>query len=160
MDKKQQKFLIEFFLFALFSCIIPFVFIAWRYELFSKVSRVSLSGWGIIAIIIIFVFAIYVAKSIKRAYRNRKRWSMTVQVIDGVAKVLLPLLALFFTMNAIIASADLFKQALIVVIICEGIAIPINPLPKWEVDNFKAGEEERMESFLEKFKIWWKGKDE
>lgn len=141
----KKEFWIRFSLFAVFACILPFIFIAWRYSIFKKVSSISLNGWGLIAILIVILFVRYVAKVVEK----QKKWSMSKQIFLGVLKVLVPLVCLYAGLTAMKSNIDLFLQSLLVVIICETIAIPVNPLPKWQMENdisfFKSivkGEEE------------------
>jgi len=129
MSKKQ--FWIRFGLFMLFSCIIPFIFIAFRYKIFNKVSNISLSGWGLIGILIVIVFVFYIVKSINKI----KKWSMTKQIFLGIFRIIIPLLCLYFALNAIKTNIDLFMQSLLMVIACESIAIPINPIPKMQEES-------------------------
>ena len=58
-------------------------------------------------------------------------WSMLKQVLNGVGKVIIPLMALLCVVMAISSNIKYFEQALCCVIICEAIAIPINPFPQW-----------------------------
>ena len=145
MTKKQ--FWIRLPLFILFACVIPFVFIAWRYKIFNKVSNISLSGWGLIGILIVVIFVIYLVKSVEKI----KKWSLTKQIFVGVFKIIVPLLCLYFGLRCIKESVELFMQALIVVIFSEMIAIVVNPIPQAqensEIDYFseifkKEGEKE------------------
>lgn len=154
MEEKNQKklFIVRFILFAVFACIIPFAFIAWRYHIFSRVDNISLSGWGIIAIVIAFVFVVYVAKMLKRGLP----YSMLTQCITGFLKITLPLIILYFVINSIKNHSEIFMQSLIVVIISETIAIPINPFPKWLNDN----QIKKEDSYFKKLKDWWKTKDD
>lgn len=145
MTKKQ--FWVRLLLFITFGCIIPFVFIAWRYKIFNKVSNISLSGWGLIGILIVILFVFYLVKAVS----NIKKWSLTKQIFLGVFKVIVPLLCLYFGLRCIRESVDLFMQALVVVIFSEMIAIIVNPIPQAqensEIDYFsqifkKKGEKE------------------
>jgi len=145
MTKKQ--FWIRLPLFILFACVIPFVFIAWRYKIFNKVSNISLSGWGLIGILIVVIFVIYLVKAVEKI----KKWSLTKQIFIGVFRVIVPLLCLYFGLRCIRESVDLFMQALVVVIFSEMIAIVVNPIPQAqensEIDYFsqifkKKGEKE------------------
>lgn len=129
----MKKFVIRFILFTLFACILPFTFIAWRYELFNKVDEVSLTGWGVIGILIIAVFCIYVLNAIKKGMP----YSMFTQVVDGILKVEMPLVIFYLMLTSIQSTIELFLQCLICIIVCEAIAIPINPLPKWIKENLK-----------------------
>ena len=150
MEKKI--FLARIILFTIFACVLPFSFIAWRYHIFTTLNSVSLSGWGIIAIVIALVFIVYVARMLKRGMP----YSMLTQCIGGLLKVTLPLILLYVVVNAIKNQSEIFLQALLVVIISETIAIPINPFPKWLNDN----QIKKEDSYFEKLKNWWKTKDE
>ena len=150
MEKKI--FLARLILFTIFACVLPFSFIAWRYHIFTTLNSISLSGWGIIAIVIALVFIVYVARMLKRGMP----YSMLTQCIGGLLKVTLPLIILYVVVNAIKNQSEIFLQALLVVIISETIAIPINPFPKWLNDN----QIKKEDSYFEKLKNWWKTKDE
>lgn len=150
MEKKI--FLARLILFTIFACVLPFSFIAWRYHIFTTLNSISLSGWGIIAIVIALVFIVYVARMLKRGMP----YSMLTQCIGGLLKVTLPLILLYVVVNAIKNQSEIFLQALLVVIISETIAIPINPFPKWLNDN----QIKKEDSYFEKLKNWWKTKDE
>lgn len=150
MEKKI--FLARLILFTIFACVLPFSFIAWRYHIFTTLNSVSLSGWGIIAIVIALAFIVYVARMLKRGMP----YSMLTQCIGGLLKVTLPLIILYVVVNAIKNQSEIFLQALLVVIISETIAIPINPFPKWLNDN----QIKKEDSYFEKLKNWWKTKDE
>lgn len=150
MEKKI--FLARLILFTIFACVLPFSFIAWRYHIFTTLNSVSLSGWGIIAIVIALVFIVYVSRMLKRGMP----YSMITQCIGGLLKVTLPLVILYVVVNAIKNQSEIFLQALLVVIISETIAIPINPFPKWLNDN----QIKKEDSYFEKLKNWWKTKDE
>ena len=130
----KKEFWTRFGLFTLFACIVPFGFIAWRFDLFTKVSKISVGGWGILAIIIAFVFVIYVLKMLKKGMP----YSMTTQCINGMLKVVAPLLCLLFVLLAIRTNIDLFIQALYIVIGSEIVAVPLNPFPKWQNENENA----------------------
>jgi hypothetical protein len=129
MEKKDKKiFALRVFLWSLFSCIIPVCFIGWRYSLFSKVGKIQLSGWGLIAIIIVFVFVYVLTKYIRAGFVE---WSMLKQVIDGVIKIVIPLGALLAICLGLRNSLDCFIQSLSCVILSEVVAIPLNPFPEW-----------------------------
>ena len=126
--KNKIKFIVRIAVWAMFSCVIPICFIAWRYNLFHKVGTLQLSGWGLIAIVIIFVFIYSVVKYIKAGFVE---WSMLKQIISGVVKVVLPLGALLALCVSLRDNLDVFIQALGCVLMCEVIAIPLNPFPEW-----------------------------
>lgn len=110
-----------------FSAALPFAFIAWRYEIFSKSTKISLTGWGMIAVIIVIAFGITLLKYI---YKGLKP-GLLKQCIFGATAIILPLVILYALINSIEGSIKLFKQALGCTILCEAIGIPINPLPAW-----------------------------
>lgn len=129
MEKNEKKkFIAKAVAWSMFSCVLPVCFIGWRYDLFNKVGSLQLSGWGMFAIVIIFVFLHTLVKYIKSGFSG---WSMTKQIINGVLKVLIPIGALLALCVGIRANLDYFIQALSCVLLCEAIAIPMNPFPKW-----------------------------
>lgn len=147
--KAKKVFIARTILFAIFGCVLPFVFIAWRFEIFSNGgSRVSLTGWGVIAIIIVFFFVVYCLKILK----NSIPFSMTYQILSGLIKVILPLLLLLIFINALEDSIKQFKQALCIVIGCEAVAIVVNPFPKYMHDKGIEKTDNLMDTFIEKWK--------
>jgi hypothetical protein len=151
--KKRNIFIFRMIAFTLFACIIPFVFIAWRYDIFRTSNdinpKVSLTGWGFLGLIIVFFFIKYCLNVLKRAIP----FSMTYQIVNGVIKIIMPLLLLLFVVDALENNITLFKHSLIVTIICEGVAIPINPLPKYMHDKGIEYAGGLMDLFITK----WKG---
>ena len=146
--EKKRNFIIRIALWTLFSCVIPVVFIGWRYSLFSKVSSVSLSGWGLIAVVIIFAFLIVVVKYVKAGFVE---WTMTKQVINGIMKVVVPLGTILAICISIRSNIDMFIQALSCTLLCEVIAIPINPFPKWVYEKSKGRFESTIDFIATKF---------
>lgn len=133
-------FWIRFVLWAFAACILPFCFIAFRFELFSKISKISVSGWGIFAILIVVVFIFSILRYLKKGLKGR--YNFWIQCINGVLKITLPLLAFFMLINSMKDNLDYFLQALGCVILCETIAVPLNPLPKWA---YEAQRDSRMD---------------
>lgn len=127
-QKEKRIFIARVIGWVIFSCLLPVAFIVWRYDLFRKAGTVQMSGWGLFAIVIIFVFIYVLVKYINAGFKG---YSMTKQVLNGVTKVLIPLGALLALCVSIRNNADFFIQALGLVLICETIAIPVNPFPKW-----------------------------
>jgi hypothetical protein len=138
----KVKFWIRFVLWAALACVLPVVFIAYRFELFEG-KTVSISGFGVLAIIIIAIFVISLIKYV----RNGLPYSMTSQCITGICKVTIPLLALFGILWCIRNNIDNFIKVVGFVLISETVAIPINPMPAWVYKN--ATEEQRN-----KFTSW------
>lgn len=131
----KKEFWIRAILWGLFACVGPVLFIGFRYDLFKgENSSLRLSGWGLFAIVILIVFIYVLVKYINAGIVEH---SMVKQVVMGIIKVLLPLIAIFAVIWCIRKNIDYFLQALGAVIICEAIAIPINPFPKWVYEKSK-----------------------
>ena len=131
MSKKE--FWIRFSLWVLFAIVAPIGFLAWRYGLFTlrEGAKTSLNGWGILAVIILGIFFIYM---IKEAKKGMPEGSLLVQCIDGYG-LLIPMVLLILLLDGIKESINYFEEVLIVLVICEGIAVPINPMRKWAAQN-------------------------
>lgn len=148
MEKKEKRtFIIRAILWSLTACIAPLCFIGWRYEIFTTVSRISFSGWGIISILVLFFFLMALVKYIKAGFVE---YSMVKQVLNGVTKVLLPLAIVLCLCVAIRSKMDYFIQALSVILVCEAIAIPLNPFPKWIYEKTQGQYESMMDILVKK----------
>ena len=151
VDKETKIFIARFILFVLTGVVLPFVFIAWRYDIFrvGNVSpKVSLTGWGFIALIIVFCFVKYCVSVLKQTIP----YSLTYQIISGFTKVILPLLLVYCAVLGIKNSIEMFQQALLITIICESVAIIVNPLPKYMHDKGIEHASGIMDLFIEKVK--------
>lgn len=124
--------------------IIPFMFLVWRFDLFKKVSAVSIGGWGLLAVIFISLFFIKLTKSI----RDGLTPSLLTQILEGLCKVIIPLIAaavcVYYFRDMM---AQLF-QFLCVLIFCESAAIVINPFPQWIRENKKEQQESDTKTLL------------
>lgn len=72
----------------------------------------------------------------------KTKFTYLAQILKGVLKVVLPLLfilvvAVIFKskMSWIEENINLFIEAIGIILVCESVAIVINPLPKWAFDN-------------------------
>lgn len=128
-----KEFWIRFCFWAVIAAGIPVGFLAWRYGLFtaSQGQVTSLTGWGTLASIILAIFFIYI---LREAKRGMPAGSMVVQCINGYTAII-PLLALLLIVHSIKNSVNYFEETLCVIILCEAIAVPINPMPKWAAQN-------------------------
>lgn len=122
-------FAFRFVFWALFACVIPFLFIAFRFDLFQSVSKIKIGGWGIIGIIIVAIFVFVLIRYVKLAFSET--YSFGVQCFNGLTKIILPLLLVALVVHVIKSDVETFAQSLNFVIVSELIAIPINPMPKW-----------------------------
>ena len=120
-----KSFTVRLILWLLFVAVIPILTIIDKYDLV-KNGAFKYTGWGIIAWIIVFVVGMavlcYILKLIK--------WSMTKQMITGIMVVILPLIFLLGLTDLIATHVGNIKYILIVSLISEFIAIPLNPFPK------------------------------
>ena len=124
MSKKE--FAIRMVLFTIFGLVLPFGFVVYRYGLF-KDTHTTLTGIGLFAVIIAFVFI----KHVLNMYKKANEHTMTAQIISGYSKVIIPLLILLYFVVKMSGDIETFIQSLECVIVCELIAIPIDPLPVW-----------------------------
>ena len=143
--KKEKKiFITRAIVWALFSCVIPVIFIGYRFDLFKKAGSLQISGWGIIIIIIVAVFLYALAKYIRAGFGQ---WSYVKQIVSGIIKIVIPLATVLAIAISIRDNLDVFIQALSCVLISEVIAIPINPFPEW-VAKKTQGRFESMVDFV------------
>lgn len=144
-DHPKAIFWIRFIAFFMFACALPFIFIVWRFDLFKSVSKVQIGGWGILAIILVIAFVFVVIRYVKMAINAK--YSLTAQVLGGVCKIILPLVAVTVILWCVRNEIELLLQVLGCIILCELIAIPLNPLPKWAYEQQKeVKEEDRKET--------------
>lgn len=135
----KTVFAIRCVFWCLFAAVLPFAFIAWRYDIFTTQSKLRLTGWGMIAVIIVIAFIITL---IKYLYKGLKP-GLAKQCISGFVTIILPLVILYALIVSIQDEINLFKQALGCLIICELVGIPLNPFPDWlEKRKIKNKEEE------------------
>ena len=129
---------------CLAAVVLPFLFVAFRYDLFKKVNQISIGLPELFVLGIGTAFFFSVLKYIKSGLKGR--YSFVSQCINGLLKITLPLVVFFTLMNVLKDNVDYFIQSLGCVILCETIAIPLNPMPKWASDMQKdLKEEERKE---------------
>lgn len=150
-EHPKTVFSIRFVLWATFSAILPFIFIAYRYGIFTKNSKISLSGWGIIGVVILVVFLITLVKYL---YEGMKP-GLAKQCVGGVCKIVLPLVIVLLLVVEIKNHIQLVEQALGCVILCELVGIPLNPFPEWlerrRVEQGKEKAETLSEIFWDTF---------
>ena len=128
-EHPKTVFWTRFVFWTLLACVLPFIFIVWRFELFQPISKIQIGGWGIIAIVIVAVFAFAIIRYIRLALSAK--YSLISQCLSGFCKIIIPLCVIMVILYNIKSNIDLFLQVMGVVTVCEAVAIPINPLPKW-----------------------------
>ena len=134
-DHPKTTFWTRFVLWAIFSIGLPLIFIFWRFDLFKTVAKTQISGWEIIVIILIAAFVFTVIRYVKLAFSGR--YSLMGQILGGVCKIIVPLLAFLAVLNSVKNSIEMMIQVMGCITICEAIAIPLNPLPKWAYEMQK-----------------------
>ena len=129
MNKKV--FAIRLILYILIGIVLPIGFLAWRFDLFQTVTKVSFSMWGVIAIVTFIVLVLGLFKGLKKGMKP----GIAKQVIDTICSVTLPLVIVAIVFEWLSDFSTEFVQFLIVLIICETIAGIVNPIPQWELEN-------------------------
>lgn len=141
----RKIFWMRFVSWALFAAILPFIFILFRFNIFHREPVVALGFWGTFALGIILAFIVSVLRYVCKAMP----FSMAAQCIGGFGKVVLPLLILLFVAIYIRDKLDVFIQALSVVVVCEAVAVPINPMPKWIHEHLTEEQQKKISSFID-----------
>lgn len=128
-----------------FSCIIPISVFAAKFGLFKEssiqydslgnvveASSVSLNGWGIVACAIVGFTASAIIKEVIAAYPG---YSLTKQWLSGFRKTVLPLVIGFFVCLFIREVVAHLMFCFGTLAVCQFIAVPVNPLPKWRFEK-------------------------
>lgn len=145
-NKDKQIFWTRFAIWILFSLVAPIGFINYRYNLFGKVSKVSLSGWLLLVGVILFVFTIILIRYVLHSHK----YSYARQVIKGAITLILPLL---FVIYCLYCAKDTIEQLIQVLSFCTlswCVAICVNPMPKWTYEQSKGEQEEFINYVLDK----------
>lgn len=127
----KAQFWIRFAIWVSLAVVVPFVYIAVEFGLFTETTGKSLSGWGLVAIVFASIMMLVILGQTKN---SMPKGSMFRQCIGGFM-ALIPLLAVILFIERMKSSMDAFERFLIVVLACEAVAVPINPLPKWAQEH-------------------------
>lgn len=132
------------------ACVVPILTFSVKFGLFNKTTvktdalgnviettSTSLNGWGLIACIIVGITISSILKEIIAAY---PKYSLAKQCLSGFKKTVLPLIIGFFACTFLNGVIPHIMFCLGTLTICQAIAIPLNPLPKWRYE--KTGVEE------------------
>lgn len=131
------------------GALAPIGFIAWRFDLFTP--KPKFGGWFLVCGIILFIFTNQLLKYIRES--NEDEFKYSTQIIDGLYKVIFPLVCILMTLYVVRSSIDLIIQVLWVVLLCESLAITINPLGKYAFEN-KEVNKAKAEARKEAIKKW------
>lgn len=133
--KKQSKtlFIIRLIIFLVFAIIAPLVYLIVRFDLFKVESSLQIGLWGVIVLIIFLA----VIKVLIKYYLDamKTKYSYLKQLVNGVSKLIFPLILALVIIIWVKDNMDLVLEALYVIIPCEIVAIFVNPLPRWAFEN-------------------------
>lgn len=132
-NEARKKFWVELVLWLIFAYVVPAGYLIYRYQIFQSISKVNLSGGAILLGILTFCVLIVVFKYVvlKGPYA---RWKY---VLKGFVFVILPL---SFALFVLIMARDTLNRLIEVlgcIILCESIALFINPLPDYANEKTK-----------------------
>ena len=144
MDEQETKkmskaqFWVRLGVWLVFALVIPVAYIFFAYGIFKDAQPATkLSGWGIFAILFTCVVLIYI---MSQAKKSMPKGTMLRQLMDGYT-ALLPILFLILIIHFVQNNIGEFKTFLIVMLLSEAVAVPINPMPRWsseyEVDGLE-----------------------
>lgn len=120
-----KNFTVRLILWLLFVAVVPIITIVDKYDLV-KNGTLKYTGWGIIVGVILFVLIMVILGYVLKLMK----WSMLKQMITGIMIVIVPLIFLFLLTDLIANHVANIKYILIVCLISEFIAIPLNPFPQ------------------------------
>lgn len=123
---KKKEFWIKLILWLFFAAAVPIMTIVDKYDMI-KNGTLKYTGWAILVFIIAFIFITVICGYISKIFK----WSMALQIFNGVRLVLVPLLFALIGVDLIVSNIENVKYILVVSFISEAIAIPLNPFPKW-----------------------------
>lgn len=125
LDKGKNVFVIKGVA-SILLALAPIIYIFIRYECYKFVMKISMSGWGLIAIILGVIVFYVVMKNIL----SGTKWAYWKQVVQGICKIFVPALALF---GIVYCSIDYLKELTILITLigfCWTLAYILNPLPE------------------------------
>jgi uncharacterized membrane protein HdeD (DUF308 family) len=125
---KRFWFWVRFLLWSGLAIIIPTVVIITQYDIFTeRNSLTKVTGWGLVFLLALAGGIFYIVKSLGEAEDNPWINGMA----RGVKNIILPLLLIYYLTGIIAFNLVKFNTILIVTLIAEGIALPLNPFPQY-----------------------------
>jgi hypothetical protein len=110
------------------SVVAPAAVIITQYEIFSESqSTTKITGMGLIALISIGGGVFYIVKSLSDASHNP--W--VDGMVKGFTRVILPLLGIYLLTGIVAHNLEKIRIIVLVSLLSESIALPINPLPQY-----------------------------
>lgn len=125
----RKSFWLRFVAWIMFAVVAPCGFIVWRFGLFAPAAepKIIVGGWGVLVILMVSIFSLVLVSYIKQGLKG----TYYEQLVSGFTKLVLPLLITYALLYIVRNSVDLFLNVLGVIIACEIVAVPINPMPEW-----------------------------
>lgn len=132
MSDKKKLFIIRLVIFIALL-LVPPIYLVFRYDLFTKVSKLTFGGWGIMAIILlaigIFLFLRYLVKG--------KQYSYWKQVLKAVLYVVVPCFAIYLIIYLSKEYLERLLELIIVFMASYFSALVVNPLPQYTYEKSK-----------------------
>jgi len=126
--------------------VAPIAYLVIRFSLFQTTTRLQV---GLTGIVVIAIMLGVISVLIKFYLDGMKcKYSLFKQILQGIIKLILPLLLLLVSLVWLGDNISILKEALYVIIPCELVAIIVNPLPKWCFDNNVDGMSEIADKVL------------
>lgn len=125
------------------GCLTPITVFAVKFGLFKVTptvdslgntvsdTSISLSGWGIVACLLLGSYIANIVKEVADAYTG---YSLAKQCYKGIAKTI-PLVMAYLICYFLSGVMTEVMYCLAWLIICRLVAIPLNPLPKWKYEK-------------------------
>ena len=148
-NKKNWFYWVRLALYIISGAVVPFGFLCWRFNLFTKVSKTNIGIWGVLALIILFVFMRRTLKYLEKAEPEK----YATQIISGVFRIVIPCGIIAMVCYVLKDNMTYMSQFMVLLTICELIAVVVNPLPQTAKINMS----ERAKKLI---KMFWEGKDE
>ena len=126
--KRESTFLCLAVGWFILAVVLPVIFINSKYHLFVKTNDdLKFTGWALVGLLVLFIGLYALCSYIIDAYSVKYRtW---IKILKGFQRIILPLLLLFFMCSIINKNIETIENLLLEIIICEALAIIINPFP-------------------------------
>lgn len=133
-EKKKmslKEYIIRLLIWATVLLVPPLIYLEVNYGLFTNKTGLALSGWGVVGVTFGVIMLLYVLNQIKSGFDNG---SMFRQCVEGYIR-LLPMIAIIVIIHYVKTAMDKMEGFLVIVALCQIVAVPINPNPKWAEQN-------------------------
>ena len=133
-EKKKmslKEYIIRLAIWAVVLLVPPLIYLEVNYGLFTNHTGYALSGWGVVGVTFGAITLLYVLNQIKGGF---EKGSMLRQCVEGYIRIL-PMLAVIVVIHYAKTAMDKMEGFLVVVALCQIVAVPINPNPKWAEQN-------------------------